>query len=134
MSDISSDSNEVVIQIERKRHDAEHWIRPAPRTGNTEQQYRVLFDGQEIGSWRYPEGAAARWLLANGKAKRTDTLRTFHDGMFCLRGSVGWFADHTISETDKGGLRVVKWRAMPEGLKIMSGGESGPSSEPSEVE
>jgi hypothetical protein len=94
---------DIVIVIERKRHDKEHWIRPGG-----EQQYRVFFEGEEIGSWRVPEHAAARWLLERGKAQRSDTLRT--GGM---SGGVGWFADHTVNE--KGTPRVVKWVAMQEG-------------------
>jgi len=102
---------DIHIRIERKRASDTNWITPSPRTGNNEQQYTVFFEGEEIGSWRYPEGAAARWLLANGKAERTDTLRTFHDGMPCLHGRVGWFADRTVNET--GTPRHVKWSAMP---------------------
>lgn len=96
---------DIHIRIERKLP-----VPPSPRTGNNEQQYRVFFEDKEIGTWRYPEGAAARWLLANGKAERTDTLRTFHNGP-AMRGSVGWFADHTVSE--KGTPKHVKWVPMP---------------------
>jgi hypothetical protein len=82
-------------------------IPPSPRTGNNEQQYRVFFEDEEIGVWRVPECSAARWLLANGKAERTDTLRTDRG----LYGRVGWFANRTINE--KGTPRHVKWVAMP---------------------
>ena len=118
---------DIIIVIERKRYDKEHWIKPAPKTGNTEQQYRVWFAGEEIGSWRYPEHAAARWLLEHGKAERSDTLRTRRliDGkeIPSMKGGVGWFADHTVSESDsQGGTpRFVKWRAMPEGAKGLRG-------------
>jgi hypothetical protein len=116
---------DITIVIGRKRHDKEHWIRPSGPKGNTEQQWVVWHEGQEIGSWRYPEGAAARWLLANGKAERTDTLRTRQlvDGKEepAMRGSVGWFADHTITERD-GTPRSVKYVPMPEGLTASRGG------------
>jgi hypothetical protein len=114
---------DIFVTIERKRFDEDHWIKPAPKTGNTEQQYRVIFEGEDIGSWRYPEHGAARWLLANGKAQRTDTLRTIHGGMPSMRGNMGWFADHTVSESDsQGGTpRFVKWKPMPEGVRGLSG-------------
>jgi hypothetical protein len=106
----------IIIVIERKRHDEQHWIKPAPKTGNTEQQYR-FFEGEEIGSWRVPGCSAARWLLDHGKGRRSDTLRTRRliDGkeIPSMRGSIGWFADRTISETD-GTPRFVKWTPMPE--------------------
>jgi hypothetical protein len=109
---------DIVIVIERKRHDKDHWIRPGG-----EQQYRVYFAGEDIGSWRYPEHAAARWLLEHGRAQRSDTLRTRRliDGEETpsMRGSVGWFADHTVNE--KGTPRIVKWVAMPEGAKTRRG-------------
>lgn len=110
-----------IIVIERKRFDNRHWIKPGPPNGNSEQQYRVFFEGAEIGSWRYPEHSAARWLLAEGKAARGDTLRTRRliDGEETpsMRGSVGWFADHTVQESDKasGAPRFVKYVPMPEG-------------------
>jgi hypothetical protein len=120
---------DIVIVIGWKRHDEAHWIRPSPPHTNTEQQWLVWFEGEQIGSWRYPEGAAARWLLANGKAERTDTLRTRQlvDGKEepAMRGSVGWFADHTISESDKHGLRVVKYVPMPERLTAVRGNVAG---------
>jgi hypothetical protein len=124
---------DIVIYVERKRYDDKHWIRPAPPTGNTEQQYRVWFEGVGIGSWRVPECSAARWLLANGKAERTDTLRSFWRGrdVLCLTGSVGWLADHTVTESDKQGgtPRFIKWKPMPEGVRALSGGGVKPASE-----
>jgi hypothetical protein len=118
---------DIIIVIERKRYDKEHWIKPAPKTGNTEQQYRVWFEGEEIGSWRVPECSAARWLLDHGKATRDDTLRTlrrFQSGDFpSMTGRLGWFADRTVTESDsQGGTpRFVKWRPMPEGAKGLRG-------------
>ena len=126
-----------IIVIERRRHDAQHWIRPAPPTGNAEQQYRVCFDGRDIGSWRYPEGAAARWLLAQGKAERSDTLqvRRLINGLETpsLFGNLGWFADHTISESDTHGLRVVKWRPIAEGAAPWRRGEEKTASDENRV-
>ena len=105
-----------IIRIERNRASAANWIKPSPRNGNNEQQYRVLFEDGEIGVWRYPEHAAARWLLANGKAERTDTLRTIHDGMPAMRGGVGWFADRTVAEGEET-PRWIKHVPMSEASK-----------------
>lgn len=117
-----------IIVVERKRHDERHWIRPSPPDTNTEQTYRVFYEGAEIGVWRVPSCSAARWLLEHGKAERSDTLRMRRliDGeeVPSMRGAVGWFADRTVSENDKQGgtPRWVKWRPMPEGVRSLSGG------------
>jgi hypothetical protein len=119
-----------IIQIERKRYDNEHWIKPAPQTGNTEQQYRVFFDGDEIGSWSDPECSAARWLLENGKAARSDTLKSqrlrngeITDSLF---GKLGWFADHTVVESKRTGgtPRFVRWRPMPKSVRWHAAGKA----------
>jgi hypothetical protein len=110
---------DIFIRIERKRASDANWITPSPRTGNNEQQYRVFFEGEEIGSWRVPECSAARWLLEHGKAERSDTLRTYRGQWRSLWGSVGWFADRTVSET--GTPHHVKWAPMPEGGKPLRG-------------
>jgi hypothetical protein len=36
--------------------------------------YAADYQGERIGEWRVPECDAARWLLANGKAARSDVL------------------------------------------------------------
>jgi hypothetical protein len=126
---------DLTIVIERKRHDERCWIRLALPTGNAEQQYRVVFEGEEIGVWRIPEHEAARWLLAQGKAERADPLRTRRliDGKETpsMTGSVGWFADHTVTESDKRGgtRRFIKWRPMPEGAFAVTRERSGTASE-----
>jgi hypothetical protein len=108
---------DIIIVIERKRASATNWIAPSPRTGNNEQQYRVYFEREEIGSWRYPEHSAARWLIEHGKAERTDLLRTRRliDGaeIPSMRGSVGWFADTTVIEDDNGPPRWAKYTPFP---------------------
>lgn len=119
---------DIHIRIERKLP-----IAPSPRTGNNEQQYRVFFEGEEIGSWRIPEHEAARWLLANGKAERTDTLRTIHGGMPAMRGSVGWFADRTVAEGE-GVPRFVKYVPMSEAAKAAARLSTGTASGGGEVE
>jgi hypothetical protein len=110
---------DITIAIQRKRASKRTWIWPAPPTGNTEQQYRVFFEGEEIGSWGCPECDAARWLLANGKAQRSDTLRTRRrnpdDGseVASMKGGVGWFADRVVIEDDNGPIRWGKYRPFP---------------------
>jgi hypothetical protein len=108
---------DIIIVIERKRASKSAWIWPGPPTGNNEQQYRVFYEGQEIGSWACPECDAARWLIANGKAQRSDTLRTRRliDGkeIPSMRGGVGWFADRTVIEDDNGPPRWGKYTPFP---------------------
>ena len=81
--------------------------------GNTETRYRVSYNGEEIGVWRYPEHAAARKLLEMG-ANRDDVLHVFHGGTPSMRGHLGWWADRTIVENDKVGPYLTKWRPMPD--------------------
>jgi hypothetical protein len=107
-----------IIVIERKRARSS-WIEPSPRTGNNEQQYRVFYEGVEIGSWACPECDAARWLLANGYAERSDLLRSRRliDGQEIpsMSGGVGWFADRTVIEDDNGPPRWGKYTPFPTG-------------------
>jgi hypothetical protein len=76
--------------------------------------YYTRFDGELIGTWRVPSCDAARWLLTNGHATRDDRLETCRsDGKVALSGSVGWFADHTVEETDTISPHWVKWKPFP---------------------
>lgn len=106
------------IYIQRKRSSKDAWIHPAPKTGNTEQQYNVFYEDQLIGSWAVPECDAARWLIAQGKAERNDRLMTYRrypdkPDQASLYGSVGWFADRTVKEDGPGGTRFVKYVPFP---------------------
>lgn len=99
------------IYVQRKRA-GDTWVRPSRATGNSEQQYNVFYEGELIGSWGCPECAAARWLIAQGKAKRGDRLLTFRryddkPDIASLFGSVGWFADRTVKED--GGTGTPRW-------------------------
>jgi hypothetical protein len=123
---------DIIIRIERKRHDEQHWIRPGSPRGNSEQQYRVWFEGEDIGSWRVPECDAARWLLEHSKAQRDDTLRTFRGQTPSLIGKVGWFADRTVSESET--PRFIKWSPMSEKARGVARGRAGPPSNDPEVE
>jgi hypothetical protein len=57
--------------------------------------------------------AAARQLMAEG-ASPDDTIATTYRGKPSMTGNVGQCAKLTVSETSKGGLRLVKWRPFPE--------------------
>jgi hypothetical protein len=105
---------DLIIRIERKRYDDRHWIKPSPPRGNSEQQYRVFYGGEEIGSWSDPECAAARWLLAQGKAHRSDMLVTYRGRKPSLTGKIGWFADHAVKDGPDGTPRFVKHVPMSE--------------------
>lgn len=106
------------IYIQRKRASKTAWIWPSPPTGNNEQQYRVFYEGQEIGSWACPECDAARWLIAQGFAQRSDRLVSFRryedrPDEPSMTGGVGWFADRTVIEDDKGPIRWGKYTPFP---------------------
>ena len=82
--------------------------------GNSETRYKVLYNDEEIGVWRYPEHAAARKLLEMG-AERSDVLHVFHGGMPSMQGDLGWWADRTIVENDTaGGPYLGKYRPLPD--------------------
>ena len=104
---------EVSIQIERKRYDDRHLVRPSPPNTNTNQMYRVYHNGEEIGVWRDPECSAARKLVEMGYS-RSDVLCSFRDSTPSMRGRLGWFADRRAQEDDRGPPRFVKWTPMPE--------------------
>jgi hypothetical protein len=76
----------------------------------THSVYAVDYQGERIGQWRDPSCDAARWLLANGKAERSDTLIMTRGGKPAMRGGVGWLADRTVTENDKVSPRWAKWR------------------------
>jgi hypothetical protein len=72
----------------------------------------TIFNGTEIGCWRVPECAAARWLLAHGYAKPDDQLVTTRNGRPVMRASIRWLATHTVEENDRGRPRWRRWRAF----------------------
>ena len=55
----------------------------------------------------------SRKLLQEGKANRGDRIELLRLGRTALSGSIGWFADHTVSENARGGPRFVKWEPFP---------------------
>jgi hypothetical protein len=93
-------------------------------------KYAVTYRGEKIGEWRVPECDSARWLLANGKAARDDTLISCRNGRPAMTGSAGWFADQTVLENEKEGPRFVKWRPFsikrPDGLATPCGDAQEP--------
>jgi hypothetical protein len=76
----------------------------------THSAHGVTYQGEHIGQWRVPSCEAARWLLAHGKAQRSDLLIMTLDGAPAMRGGIGWLADRTVTENDKIGPRWSKWR------------------------
>jgi hypothetical protein len=82
-------------------------------------KYAVTYRGERIGEFRVPECDAARWLLANGKAARADTLTVCRNGQEAMTGGVGWLADHTVEENEKVSPRWRKFR--PFGVKPSDG-------------
>jgi hypothetical protein len=95
---------EIRIQIEQVKKPDGFPVAP--------YKYRVLFEGQEIGSWRDPECSAARRLIELSLAKREDVLLTFRGDNPCMRGSVGWFADRRVADDDRG-LHFARWKPFP---------------------
>jgi hypothetical protein len=82
------------------------------------RRYRALYAGRELGVWRDPEHCAARALLDLGLASRDDWMRTFHGSAPAMRGSIAWWADTSVSEPDRGRLRIVKWHPFDRGEEM----------------
>ena len=82
---------------------------------NTWERWRASFEGLELGVWKDPEHAVARFLIDQGLATRDDVLVTYRGDKACLRGGMGWFADRRTEESDKRGgtPRTVKWTPNP---------------------
>jgi hypothetical protein len=78
----------------------------------TKTKWLARYGDVDLGVWRDPEHSAARRLLELGLADRSHWLRTYRGAMPCLRANVGWLADHSSSEPDRGRLHTVKWRAF----------------------
>jgi len=55
----------------------------------------------------------ARRLLADGKADRDDRLTFTRNGKPAISATVGWWADHTVRETETDGPRFVRWKPFP---------------------
>lgn len=75
----------------------------------TPKTHSHMYEGQDIGR---SASAAARFLQVMGAAD-SDTLIITHGGKPSLRGSVGWYAKHTVQENAKVGPRVIRWKADP---------------------
>lgn len=78
---------------------------------------------------------AARWLLSESLADRADRITTYRDGKPCLTASVGVAAVLRIHESDRDGLRFVKFKShgyvRPSMLRVLQARysvESYPSS------
>jgi hypothetical protein len=62
------------------------------------------YAGQRIGEFREPICAAARWLLASGKAAEADTIVLCRNGRPSLSGNVGALSGATVK-----GIHFAKW-------------------------
>jgi hypothetical protein len=80
-------------------------------------KYRALYDGRELGVWRDPEHSAARTLIDLGLAKRSDWLRTFHGETPCLKANIGWLADHSAADPDRGSPHWTKYKPFDRELE-----------------
>jgi hypothetical protein len=47
------------------------------------------------------------------EADPDEIIETWRDGKPCMRGRVGTLARLTVSETDRGGPREIRWRPFP---------------------
>jgi hypothetical protein len=79
----------------------------APEKGHGKT--RMSYLGEPIGTSDSPIFAAARWLLANGHAKPSDTVATFRGETLCMSGNAGELAKWTVQEGDRRGLQMVRY-------------------------
>jgi hypothetical protein len=72
--------------------------------------YHAEYNGERILTSDVAEYDIARYLLNNNIAKPDDILLTYNNGQPSMRGSIKWYAEHTIEESDKVSPRTVKWK------------------------
>ena len=77
----------------------------------------MSYQGQPIGESKQPLFAAARWLLANGRALPGDRVQTYRSGVLCMTGPVDVAAGLTVLEPDSGGLRFARYKPFPPGMR-----------------
>jgi len=87
-------------------------IRPTGRMGTKGAIIEIVFDGEVIASGVSPEFAACRELKARGI---TGHALFWREGKpdYDYRMPIEWGATHTVSETDRQGLRFSKWVPHP---------------------
>jgi hypothetical protein len=75
----------------------------------------MCYRGQLIGRAHPPIFAAARWLLANGKADPGDRVEAYRGDTLCGSGKAGELAKWTVRENDHGNpsMQLVRWKPFP---------------------
>jgi hypothetical protein len=87
-------------------------IRPTGRMGAKGAIIEIVFNGEVIASGVSPEFAACRELKARGITGHATFWRDGKSG-YDYRMPIEWGAAHTVSETDRQGLRFAKWVPHP---------------------
>jgi len=90
------------------------FYRPTERMGRKGQILEIVFNGEVIASGVSPEFAACRELKDRGCTGMV-YFRREGDGhpLWDMRMSIEWGASHTVSETDRQGVRFSKWTPHP---------------------
>jgi hypothetical protein len=84
------------------------------------RKYAATYQGEHIGDFKSPETEGARWLKANAGAVDSDALVTTRNGQPAMRGSVGWFAGHSVLDNEKISARWVKYRPFDAAARVGS--------------
>lgn len=95
---------EVAIQIDI--------VRKPNGFPKTPYRYCTTYNCEELGVWEAPNCPAARKLVQKG-VSRDAVLVIYRGSSPSMRGKVGWFADRSLSEPDRGPMRYVKYRPFP---------------------
>ena len=64
------------------------------------------------GDYRTTVYSAARRLLADG-VDHADPIATYRDGKLSMSGTIGDLAKWAVSEPDKGGIHLSRYKAFP---------------------
>src|SRR5215475_846180 len=110
------------------------WIE-ATYLGAHGQRYRVIHNGITlIESTKYPEFDSARALLAQSIVGQIEVWR-YGTSFPATRFDIQRFAKLTVSETDRDGLRITRWRGDDEedGQNRPVWSENGPSTAANEL-
>lgn len=85
---------------------------PTEKFGTRGQIYEIHFNGEVIASGTSPEFNACRVLKDRGFTGKAEFYRPGKPS-WDLRIGIEWGAGKTVSETDKTGVRIVKWSPHP---------------------
>jgi hypothetical protein len=73
-------------------------------------QWSATYGDVVLGQWRDVERCAPRALITAGLASREDWMLTFVGGAPATRCNIGWPADRTAADPDRGSPHWTKWR------------------------